>query len=125
MKISTVATILLALALAACSSQANFAQPAAPSPPPSAQITPELLSEIVALLKKNKAIKSAYAVRSKEGSDYMLVPVFDQEADMTSLYEIVELFNSRVSDSRLSLALLTPTDMKTYVGDLAPFYLRP
>jgi len=119
--------LVSALLLAGCmttpaatsSASSSTAQQSAPG------ITAELLARLSELLAQNQDLRKAYLVVAPDNSGYILVPTFDGHLNMTSLYEAVDMLEETVPESQITLALLTPGDLKRNFSRATPFYVRP
>ena len=119
-------TIFLALFLSGCATtfmgtatNVSQAQIAAPL------LTSELLERLVELLSQNPDLRKAYLAVAPDNNGYILVPSFDGSPNMTSLYEAVDLFKQAEPSVPLTLALLTPGDLKRNFAQAEPIYVRP
>jgi hypothetical protein len=126
MKIPALAAILsAALATSCVTPHQGVAESNPASQRIASEITPQVISQLSALLSKNPDLLEAYLVTAPQAGSYALVPVFEGSPNMTSLYEAVDLFKKLVPTSQLDLALLTPATRKQMLGGSEPFYVRP
>jgi hypothetical protein len=118
--------ILLALFLSGCATTfAGTTSNVSQAPTAAPLLTSELLDQLVELLSQNPDLRKAYLAIAPDNSGYFLVPSFDGSPNMTSLYEAVELFKQAEPSVPLTLALLTPGDLKRNFAQAEPIYVRP